>query len=288
MLSRASLAKWLWPLLGIAIGVLLLLRNFLLIDFDVLRLWPVILIAIGFALLLRGDVILGKSQPFAITRGSVERADLDIDAGIIDVRLSALRREERLISGQFSPRARPELNVHSGQADIRMRRGLWPLWPSPSLEDWELGVARDLPWRMLISAYLGDIDVDLGDLQIEDARFVTGIGDVILQCAAEATGPIEARSTLGDVRISIPDGVPALIRLEPSRFCTVYVDPDRYQEVRPNLYATATRILQPLEEEEEEAPPVESETESQKKSESDAFTGQSLHVRTVFGDVWLT
>src|SRR5258707_293712 len=165
------------PLLLIAIGVVLLLKNFLLVEnLDILQYWPVLLVLAGLQLLVRGDLgITWQSQTFGITRGSVQSASLEASSGELDVKIRALRREGRLIAGQYTGRSRPMLDVHGDHARLNMQRGqTWPF----SMADWEIGLAKDLPWQLLISAYLGELDIDLRGLRVEQAHVASGIGDV--------------------------------------------------------------------------------------------------------------
>src|SRR5260221_6235615 len=148
------------PLLLIGTGVALLLRNFLLVEnFDLLQYWPALLVVAGLQLLLRGDIgITWQGQTFGITRGSVQSASLEAASGELDIKIRALRREGRLIAGQYSGRSRPSLSVRGDHAHLTLQRGqTWPF----TWADWEIGLAKDLPWDLLISTYLGELDVDL-------------------------------------------------------------------------------------------------------------------------------
>src|SRR5215470_1016699 len=117
---RPGRAPFFVPLLLIAIGVALLLKNFLLVEnLDLLQYWPVLLVLAGFQLMLRGDIgITWQGQTFGITRGSVESAALEASSGELDVKIRALRREGRLIAGQYSGRSRPNLSVSGDHAEL--------------------------------------------------------------------------------------------------------------------------------------------------------------------------
>src|SRR5689334_6258722 len=112
------------PLLLIGIGVVLLLKNFLVVA--------------GLQLLLRGDIgLTWQGQTFGITRGNVQSAALEASSGELDVKIRALRREGRLIAGQYSGRSRPNLNVRGDHAQLTMQRGqTWPF----TWADWEIGL----------------------------------------------------------------------------------------------------------------------------------------------------
>jgi hypothetical protein len=226
---------WLWPLALAAVGVLLLLNNFLLLtDFNVTALWPLLLVVAGAQILLRGDVVpSAEARTFGITRGSVEAGTLEISAGEIDVSIGALQREGRLIAGQYAAGARPAMSVGDTQAHIKMDRGATP-WLS--FADWEMGLARDLPWQVLVSTHLGQVKLDLSSLIIQNVVAATGIGDIRLTCPMEALGSLRLRSALGNIQITTPPGCRAQISVSGGRVFGVHADEHRYEQTEPNLF----------------------------------------------------
>jgi hypothetical protein len=234
--AQPKRAPWLWPLVLMIVGVVLLLSNFLLLDVDVTPYWPVLLVLLGVQLLLRGDIALSwQAHSFGITRGSVQSASLEIESGELDVQVRALRKPGRLIAGQYTARSRPGLNVRNNHATLRMQRGqTWWL----SLADWDVGLAQDLPWGLLVSSYLGRLEIDLRGLRIDRVYAASGIGSVNLACPQQAAGVLFARSTFGDVRLSIPEGSQAVIRTAARPLGRVRVDPSRFRLVEPGVYAT--------------------------------------------------
>ncbi len=230
----------------ILIGAVLLLRNFLFIDspsLDPAHWWPVLLVAAGAQILWRGDLAFTwQAQTFGITRGNVQGAVIEIGSGEVDVKIRALRREGRLIAGQYAARSRPDLVVRGGQARLRMQRGqTWLL----SLTDWEIGLARDLPWQVLLSAFFGDLDADLRGLQVERAYMATSFGDVRI-IAPEAVdiqsvrnGPsLRGGSTFGSVLLTIPEGTAALVFIDAGRLTRTQIDETRFFRREPGVYAT--------------------------------------------------
>ena len=109
---RATRGLLLWSLALTALGIVLLLNNFLLLSgFNAGALWPLVLVVIGGVILLRGDFVpSAEARSFGITRGSVESAALEISAGEIDVHAYALaaRRppDRRAVCRQLTSHAR--------------------------------------------------------------------------------------------------------------------------------------------------------------------------------------
>lgn len=260
METRPSRGPWLWPLVLAVIGVLLLLDNFLLLgDFNLTLLWPLILVAVGAQVLLQGDFIpMRQGKTFGITRGSVEAAALEISAGEIDVNVRSLRREGRLIAGQFAADSRPVMQVQDTQAYIKMDRAATP-WLS--FADWEMGLARDIPWQVFISTHLGQVHLDLSELIVQDVVIGTGFGDIRLTCPYECLGSIRLHSTLGTAQLITPHGYQVRITAHENAFFGVHADPNRYMQVEPGIYCALDA--------DESAPLVE------------------IHVSGTFGDAYL-
>jgi hypothetical protein len=234
---RSGRPPLLVPLAFVVIGVILLLRNFQLIEGpDLLQYWPVLIVLGGIELLLRSDLgITWQMQTFGITRGAVQVASLEACSGELDVKVRALRREGRLIAGQYTARSRPSLDVRGDHARLVMQRGLtWPF----SLADWEIGLAKDLPWNLLISTHLGELDIDLRGLQVNRAELSSGIGDVRVVLSEAVTGGVRARSTLGHVTLSVPREVEAVVRVISKPLARFQIDESRFLMLEPGLYAT--------------------------------------------------
>jgi hypothetical protein len=226
----------LWPLVLIAGGIALLLNNFFLLDFALAPYWPILLVLVGLQLLLKGDIAPSwQAHTFGITRGSVQSGSIEIESGEVDVQLRALRKPGRLVAGQYTARSRPSLAVRNNHATLRLQRGqTWWL----SLADWDVGLADDLPWSVLASSYLGRMEVDLRGLAIDRAYISSGLGTVTVVCSENAAGPVVARSTFGDVRLSLPPDTPAVITISANPFGRVRMDHARFEEVEPGVYVT--------------------------------------------------
>jgi hypothetical protein len=227
----------LWPLLLVIFGVLLLLDNFLLLgDFNVTGLLPLLLVVAGAQILLRGDLLPeGRTRSFGITRGSVEAGTLEISSAAIDVEVHPLTQPGRLIAGQFGAESRPRLTSEGSHATLRFYRADTPWY---SFGDWQVGIARDLPWQVFASSHVGQMTIDLDGIIAQDVLVATGIGDIHFVCPMELLGSIELRSTLGTIHVMTPVGVDAQITTQPGLMCTVHHDESRYQQVEPNVYTS--------------------------------------------------
>lgn len=235
MPTKRSHGPWFWPLALAVVGVLLLLNNFLLLgSFELTSLWPLALVLAGAAILLRGDIVPNAdARTFGITRGSVESATLEVSSGEVDVLIRGLQQEGRLIAGQFAFSSRPAMRVNDTHAYLKMDRSSTP-WLS--FADWQMGIAHDLPWQLLISSYLGQINLDLSGLILQDAQIAGGFGDIRMVSPIEALGPLFLRSALGNIHIVTPIGYRTQIAVHVGRLVRVHADGYRYEEVQPNLF----------------------------------------------------
>lgn len=237
MRTRGSRGLWLGSLALLALGIILLLNNFLMLSgFNVSALWPLLLVVTGALILLRGDLLPGTdARTFGITRGSVESGTLEISSGEIDVVARALQREGRLIAGQYAFDSRPQLSVQDTHAYLRMDRAATP-WLS--FANWDMSLARDLPWGLYISTSIGQIDLDLRGLIVEQAVLATGIGDIRLVCPQEAFQPLVVRSSVGSIRILTPGGSSARIYVSGPTMFRIHADETRYEQPEPGVYVS--------------------------------------------------
>jgi len=246
--GKPARGVWVWSLALIAVGVALLLNNFrLLSGFNVTALWPLLLVIGGAAILLRGDLLAGvEGRTFGITRGSVGSATLEVSAAEIDVQMRALQREGRLIAGQYAANSRPALSVQGTHTYLKMDRAATP-WLS--FANWEMGLALDLPWQILVSTSLGQVNLDLNGLIIQNALIATGLGDIRLTCPKEAFEPLYLRSAAGSITVITPPGLPVRINATETTFFRIHADADRYDQPEEGLYVAkgANNPTQPIE-----------------------------------------
>jgi len=226
-----------WPLALVAVGVVLLLHNFILLgDFNVVNLSPLLLVLLGAWILLRGDIQPSEdAKSFGITRGSVESARLDIRAGEIDVALSMLpdTNQERLIAYRSYPvQSRPELKVDAVHTNLTMKRSQTPWF---SFTDWDMLITQGLPWQILVSTHLGKVSLDLADGIVSDVKVATGIGNIDFVPPIEALDDIQISSVLGTIHITTPFGYATHITVQSGRFVNVKVDDTRY-EIQSDSY----------------------------------------------------
>jgi hypothetical protein len=175
------------------------------------------------------------NRTFGITRGSVESATLEISSAEIDVQIRALQQEGRLIAGQYALASRPVMRVGETHTHLKLDRSATP-WLS--FADWEMGLARDLTWRILVSTSLGQINLNLADIIVQEAIIASGVGDIRFICPAESLGPVQVTSTLGNIHFITPVNNRVQISVRTGRFFRVHCDERRYREIEPDIYTS--------------------------------------------------
>lgn len=235
--STGTKGPLIWPLAVAISGVLLLAGNFFLLEgFRIIDLWPILPVILGAQILLRGDLLAGTDfRTFGITRGSIESATLEINAGEIDVTIRALptRNTQRLIAGQYANQARPELEVRDIHAYLTMDRSQTP-WLS--FADWEMGISQDLPWQIVASTNFGQINTDFSNVIIQNVLINTGIGDIHMVCPPEAFETLYLRSLFGSISVHTPENYNVRISINAGQFFGVNVDESRYEEIEQGVY----------------------------------------------------
>jgi hypothetical protein len=229
--STSQKSPLLLPLILVGVGFILLLSGFLFLgEFSVITLAPLLLVMLGLIILLRGDIIPSNSfRPFGISRGNVESAMLQVNAADIDVNMTALDSPERLIAGQYSSFSRPDLNVDDKHVTIILDRAKTPLL---TFADWELGLAKQLPWQINVSSYLGQITADLQNIIIQSLNIHTGMGSIHLIAPLEVLDEnITLQSVLGNIHVNTPAGYNVRIIHPKRRFFKVKFDTSRYERI---------------------------------------------------------
>lgn len=234
MPTKETRAPLLWSLLLIVIGVVWLLDSFLLLgDFNPLGLLPLVLVVAGAQILLGGDIhLITKSHNFFLTRGSVQSGAIEISAADIDVEIRPLQREGRLIAGQFAI-PRPQFKFTELEAQLRFMRADTPWY---AFGDWQIALARDLPWQLFVSSHLGQLNLDLSEVIIQDAVIATGIGDLRLVAPRESLAPIYVQTALGVCQIITPPGYATRITVNAGRMAAVKVNETRYRLEDAQIY----------------------------------------------------
>lgn len=233
------------PTILIGLGIILLLNNLGYLDWgfwDVLRLWPILLIAAGLEflvgrrsiwasvaaallllVLLVGGVWLadsygprrGGGEPVEISYPleGADAATIELEPAIADVTLGALDDSADLVAGTVHTRAgeeldrrfrdgtRPRVTLGAGDIGPRAFGGL------VGSTAWELRANPDVDLDLRFDLGVGSADLDLRDLQIEDAEIDFGVGQLEARLPAESESNIVIDGGIGTITVFVPQGL---------------------------------------------------------------------------------
>ena len=249
--KKSNRSSPLGPVLLILIGGILLLNVLGVLDWSIwwslLRLWPVLLIAAGLELLLGrwkwGSLLAtilvvavvvtalwltstGVTTSGLVTEqirqplGNATSADVSINPGIGTLRIEAASESANLVEGTVLLGKGEELQEDfSQQGDtatymLGTKATSWNAFPAgfDNARLWELGLSPGASLAVDTEMGVGDTDLDLTGLIIEELDAGMGMGRV--KVVLPATGQFEARLSqgIGIVELVIPEGM--AVRIE--------------------------------------------------------------------------
>lgn len=241
------------PILLILLGVLLLLDNLNIIagiDWSTIwRLWPVLLIALGLEIILGRRVSFGTlvlllvavvvvggivwwsvimstgertAKTFTWERGSTERAELEVNVGVGELKAEGSEDMADLLSADLdlAPgiRAEERLDTVSDIARGRISSsgqffGL-PYFLGGKPSQWNLKLNDRVRWDLNVNTGVGETALDLAELRVGDMTVDAGIGSVRITMPRRGGTEATIKVGIGEVEITFPEGVQARVRVE--------------------------------------------------------------------------
>jgi hypothetical protein len=235
---------WAWAF--VALGGVLLASNLGVLPEptrQVVRLvWPAGLVAAGLWLILTGAERT-QPPPFAVERGQAGAAELVAATGTADLRVQAFAGTSQLVVGEFPGLHGPQVSV----AEAATRVELAPRLAAPLLpgRGWSAALVKGLPWRLALSSSLGDLALDLRELNVEAARLRSTLGHVDLTLPAAGQCELDLRLALGDVTVRVPEETAVRIKLTAGPLATVRVESRRFVELAPGEWASPLFAVSP-------------------------------------------
>lgn len=153
--------------------------------------------------------------------GAVDRAEVTLVMGAGVLELGALPAGDTLLAGTLDLPSHEEVVqevAHSeGTASVVLRtRSRHPGWPPGwripvEALRWELGLSPALPLDLAVRLGVGDAQLDLAGLQLEQLDVRAGIGDLALTLPGHGRVHADVEGGTGDTVVHIPAGVAARI-----------------------------------------------------------------------------
>jgi hypothetical protein len=206
----------LWPLITVAIGVLLFVDLAGIAEIDSLRLlgqwWPLALIVLG-AVVLLGAVwprSRGVEETLSIASGGAARGEVTLKFGAGRLEVGA-GRPGVLVDGTFDGGVR---RTEHGPGRVELESDLVQFFPGFNPQQhWRIGLAPDLPIALRLEGGAARSELDLAELIVTSLVVKTGASDTRITLP-RAAGLTEVRIEAGaaQVNVHVPDGVAARIR----------------------------------------------------------------------------
>jgi hypothetical protein len=205
-----------WPLLLLAVGVLLFVDFADLADVDSLELlgrwWPIALIVLG-AVVLIGAVwprARAVEEEVSISAAGASRGEVTLKFGA--GRLEVGRGSPGvLVDGTFDGGVR---RTDHGPGRVELETDLLEVFPgfNPQLH-WRVRLAPDLPMSLRLEGGASRSELDLSELTVTSLVVKTGASDTRI-VLPRAAGAVEVRIEAGaaQVRVEVPEGVAARVR----------------------------------------------------------------------------
>jgi len=240
------------PVILIGLGIVFLLNNLGVLPWSVwdviFRLWPVLLIAMGLDVLIGRRSAWGSLLALVLTLAVLAGALWLFGTGIVTGQALAAEEIRQALDGATQAKvviaptvgalhveALPESAdlvagvVHLGSGE-RVRRDFavedqvatftlrseGTFVPSAGgwgdERGWNLGLNPDVPLELEISLGVGQCDVDLSGLMVNDLDVDIGIGQITVVLPDEGRFRAKIEGAIGDMVVVIPDGLEARIR----------------------------------------------------------------------------
>ncbi|MFM8321240.1 MAG: LiaF transmembrane domain-containing protein [Chloroflexota bacterium] len=209
----------LWPLLIVAAGIDLVVgrRSWLLSLLGVVLVLALLIYAVG---ALAGDSFPARTRPvsYSLQDAASTSAAVDLPVGVLAI--GAGQNKSGLLEGQLAEAGGLTLiedyRVDDGRAHYSLAaRGAGFAAPGAYQRSrYTLAFSPDLPLALAASLAVGELDLDLSELQVEslDASLALGRLQILLPQRAAFSGRLE--TAMGQVVVRVPAGVGLRVRLD--------------------------------------------------------------------------
>lgn len=214
-----------------------------------LRLWPVLLIAAGLDLILGRHSVWGslaallltvavlgaalwlsqtgpgparaaRTEEIAQPLGDVQQAQLTVEPGVGRLHVGAAIDSPNVIEGTVDLARQEELTqdftVQEQGAVFTLstqRTSFGPFttgWPATRL--WDLQLSPRVPWHVQASLGVGEMDLDLSGVTLDDLDVDLGIGQTVVSLPPEGRFTARVEGAIGQTVIVIPEELAAQVR----------------------------------------------------------------------------
>jgi Domain of unknown function (DUF5668) len=216
------------PLVLIAIGAIFFLQEGNLVGSDV-TLWPIVLIAIGIGIVLSAFP-LGRppaAERASVPLGGAKAGRVHVKHGAGRLWIRSMHDPELLVAGSFAGGVEPQERRIGDELEVTLERRSWMPWGARGPLDWEVGLSRQVPIRLVVDAGANRAELDLSDLVVPELRVNTGASQTTITMPASGRTRASVKCGAASVRIEVPQRTPARIGVR-AGMTTVRVDESRF------------------------------------------------------------
>jgi len=234
--------QFFWGLVAIAAGVILLMQTMGILTAAFWPIfWAVMLILLGVWFLVgpRFARPSASEEKLSIPLGSEVDAEITLEHGAGRLEVHALELTGSLLEGSFAGGVEHRQSVEGGTVHLQLqpRRDAYIVPPFDGVNrlDWNLGLAREIPMKLLLKTGASENNLELADLHIGHLKIETGASSTRVTLPAHAGFTrAEIISGAASMEITIPVGVSASITVE-SGLSSLQIDPQRFPQ-SGNMY----------------------------------------------------
>lgn len=227
-----------WGIVLVLAAGLLLLKNFGIISDFFSYFWVFALMLVGVWLIVgaltRSSKSKGEKVTVALESASSARLKLDHGAGSLKIQAGAA--PGNFLDGECATGSIITTVTEGTELKVKIKTvpDFW-MWVPGESRDWNLSLAKEIPLILDIDSGASTSTLDLRELMVSELDLDTGASTTDLTLPANAgLTRVKVDSGAATVRIRIPDGVAAQIRIE-SGLASINVD-SRFPKVGNHLY----------------------------------------------------
>lgn len=228
-----------WGLAVLLLGVLLLVSNLGILNFNAWSLFfPMLIVLLGLWFLL-GPVMGKKSMDTVQTTIPLEsttEAEIAFHHGAGRLEVNSSARAGELVNGWFTGGVTSEIHRNGGYTDLTLKtpadvpfEGPWP--STDHGFEWIVGLSPEIPLKLEFKTGASESIFDLSQLKVKEVTVETGASSTEITMPANAGATrAEVKSGVASVKIHIPAGVAASINVK-SGLSGINVDTNRFMKV---------------------------------------------------------
>ena len=221
-----------WGVMIVLLGIMFLLNTLGVVSFNVWQyFWPILLILLGLSFLL-GPIFFKRqpSEKVSIPLGEIQKAQIKLQHGAGEIRLSSGASVDELAAGDFFGGVEQDIRSSNQEAFISFNAQpfSFPSWSHEYGLKWDIRLNSVPVLDLVIKTGASESHLDLTDLQVNNLELSTGASSTSIQMPAHtAFTKAKIEGGAASFKIYVPENVAARIHFE-GGLIDVKVDQNRF------------------------------------------------------------